>query len=247
MTAIAVQADMPEIPFHKVYFDLYEFGQIPAGADDEMASADLAKRYYNDKFFYSAFLAVKQRDRFTKFLSQRMGDHFELVGDHWGDVYGLRHTPRVWDRQALLERMRRVPICLNLAKGCLESGMNSRHFEITSAGGFMLTYETPELSSCFEIGVECDVFRSENDLLEKIEFYLKHAKRRRELAMAGQRRTLSEHLSSHRLVTLVEMLRQAKVLPGGFSVDEEAGPLPAETFAAERLSVETAGAGPSNL
>lgn len=246
MTAIAVQADMPEIPFHKVYFDLYGFGQTPNCPDDEMARTDFAERYYNNKFLYSAYLAVKQRDRFTRFLSHRLGDNFELVGDHWGDVYGLRHTPRVWDRKALLERMRRIPICLNLAKGCLESGLNSRHFEITAVGGFMLTYETPELSSCFEIGVECDVFHSESDLLEKIAFYLEHSEKRREIALAGQRRTLSEHLYSHRLILLVEMLRQADVLPGWSNSDEEAGPLPAETVAVDRISVETAGVAKSN-
>lgn len=246
MTAIAVQADMPDLPFHKIYFDLYEFDKTRTGAAGEMESTDVASRYFNDKFLYSAFLAVKQRDRFARFLTRRLGDHFELVGDHWGDVYGLRHTPRVWDRQALIERMRRVPICLNLAKGCLESGMNLRHFETTAAGGFMLTYETPELSSCFEIGVECDVFHSESDLLEKISFYLKHPEKRREIALAGQRRTLSGHLHSHRLVTLVELLRKAGVLPGGLSGSEEAHSMTAEKAAVACISVETAGVAPSN-
>ena len=106
--------------------------------------------------------------------------------------------------------------------------------------------DLPDLTHCFVVGEECDVFRNETDLLEKVAFYLDHPEKRREIAMAGQRRTLSEHLYSHRLVTLVEMLRQAGVLPGGFSGDEKAGPLPAEKVAVERISVETVGAGPSN-
>ncbi len=64
--------------------------------------------------------------------------------------------------------------------------------------------------------------------------------------MAGQRRTLSGHLYSHRLVTLIELLRKADVLPGGFSGEEKAGPLPTETVAVDRAAVETVGAGPSS-
>ena len=89
-----------------------------------------------------------------------------------------------------------------------------RHFEITACGGFMLTYPTPELPSFFEIGKECEVFYSEADLLEKIAFYLAHPEKRHEIAAAGQRRTLSEHLYSHRFTRLVELLRNAGALPG---------------------------------
>ncbi|MBI4716933.1 MAG: glycosyltransferase family 1 protein [Planctomycetes bacterium] len=215
LTAAAVNADMPHLPFHKIYYDLYGFGEPPRPGDDFGTRVTKALDYYNHKFAYSAYLAVKQRDRFARFLKHKLGDAFELIGDHWAKDYELPHTPRIWDRNVLHERMRRVPICLNLMKGSLEANMNVRHFEITGYGGFMLTYYSPELSDCFEIGVECDVFRNEAELLEKIAFYLAHPGKRREIAAAGQRRTLSQHLYSHRLVTLVDLLRQAGVLPRG--------------------------------
>lgn len=213
LTAAAVNADLPELPFHKIYYDLHEFAQPPGPEDDPMTRARKALDYYNQKFLYNAYLAVKQRDRFARFLKSKLGDLFELVGDHWGETYGLKHTPRIWDRKILHDRMRRVPICLNLMKGNIETGLIIRHFEITAYGGFMLTYETPELKNCFEIGAECDVFHNEAELLEKINYYLAHPKERQEIAAAGQRRTLSEHLYSHRITTLVELLTKAGQLP----------------------------------
>ena len=213
LTVAAVHADMPDLPFHEVYYDLYHFGEPPKPMDAPAIRAQKAAAYYNDKFTYNAYLAVKQRDRFARFLKRKLGEAFELVGDHWGEVYGLQHTPRIWDMAVLHQRMRRVPICLNLMKGCLETGLNVRHFEITAHGGFMLTYSTPELPSCFEIGKECAVFQDEQELLEKISYYAAHPEERRKIALAGQRRTLTEHLYSHRIVTLVRMLRQARVLP----------------------------------
>ncbi len=215
LTAAAVHADMPDLAFHNIYYDLYEFAQPPIRSDDRAIRAEKSAKYFNDKFFYNAYLAIKQRDRFAKFLHHKLGDAFELVGDHWGEIHRLKHTPRIWDMKALHERMRRVPICLNLMKGCLESGLNIRHFEITSHGGFMLTYETPELSANFEIGKECDVFHDEHELLEKIKYYMAHDKERREIAAAGQRRTLRQHLYSHRFQTLVDLLRKAGMLRGG--------------------------------
>ena len=212
-TAAAVHADMPDLPFHKIYFDLYRFGEQPGPGDDAATRARKAQQYYVQKSVYNAYLAVKQRDRFARFLKTRLGDIFELVGDHWGSVYGLEHTPRIWDMDVLHDRMRRVPICLNLMKGCLETGLNTRHFEITANGGFMLTYPSAELADCFEIGKECDIFRDEEELLQKIEYYLAHPAQRREIAAAGQRRTLSEHLYSHRITKLVEMLTAAGCLP----------------------------------
>ena len=212
-TAAAVHADMPDLPFHKIFYDLYQFMAPPEASEDRETRAAKSQEYFAQKFVYNAYLAIKQRDRFARFLSKRLGDAFELVGDHWGTYYGLPHKPRIWDMTALHERMRRVPINLNLMKGNLETSFNVRHFEVTAYGGFMLTYHTPELAACFEIGKECDVFHDEAELLEKIGYYLDHPDERRTIALAGQRRTHSEHLFSHRIQNLVRLLEQAEMLP----------------------------------
>ncbi len=212
LLAAGVHADMPEVPFHSIYFDLYGLGRPAVETDTPAVRAENSRRYFDQKFIYNAYLALKQRDRFAIFLKKKLGDAFELIGDHWETNHGLAHTPRIWDKKVLHERMRRVPICLNLMKGCLETGLNIRHFEITAYGGFMLTYWTPELPAYFEIGKECDVFRDEGELVEKIDYYLDHPRERREIALAGQRRTHAQHLYSHRIGQLVDTLRAANVL-----------------------------------
>ncbi len=213
LTAAAVHADMPDLPFHKIYYDLYEIDAPPLATDNPNQRAVKASNYFNQKFVYNAWLAVKQRDRFARFLKLKLKDSFELIGDHWNAYCGLPHTQRIWDMSVLHQRMRDVPICLNLMKGNLETGLNVRHFEITAYGGFMLTYWTPELSSCFEIGEECDAFRDESELLEKIHYYIDNPEKRRDIAMAGQKRTLRDHLYSHRINSLVHILQQHNVLP----------------------------------
>ncbi len=209
MLAAAVHADMPDVPFHKIYYDLYQLADPPRPQDDADTLTRKAQQYFADKFTYNAFLAIRQRDRWARFLKSKLGDVFELIGDYWGENWGLPATPRIWDMDELYRRMRHVPICLNLIKGNMESGLILRHFEITACGGFMLTFPTPELSQFFEIGKECEVFTDEKDLLDKIAYYLDHPKQRYEIAAAGQRRTLSENLYSHRIAHVVKVLRSA--------------------------------------
>ncbi len=211
-TAIAVHEDLPDLAFHKICFDLYKFCDPPFATDDDQSRALKAGQYYGQKFLYNAYLAVRHRDRFIKFLSDKLGKAFELIGDHWGTHYGLPHEPRIWDMKQLHRHMREVPICLNMIKGNWETGLIIRHFEVPAFGGFMLTYETQALSECFEIGTECDVFHNEADLLDKIHYYLENPGIRRDIALAGQKRVLSEHLYSHRIATMVAMLRQAGLL-----------------------------------
>jgi len=115
------------------------------------------------------------------------------------------------------EHFRHAAVNLNFVNGNAETGLNMRHFEITAAGGFMLCYRQPELDEHFEVGRECDVFESESDLLEKIRYYLSHPKERMAIAQAGQRRTLSQHLYSHRLEHLLRAAPPARPLPATYS------------------------------
>jgi spore maturation protein CgeB len=100
--------------------------------------------------------------------------------------------------------------------------LNLRHFEVTAAGGFLLTYEMSELSRYFEVGKECVAFRTERDLLDKIRYYLAHPKERIEIALAGQKRTLRDHLYSYRIKRLIEQLGD-RIKPRGVAALANAG------------------------
>lgn len=222
-TAAAVKADMSDVPFHRVYFDLYGFGENVSVGDSFEDRARKSSDFYNQKFTFHAFQAIQNRDRYARFLTRSLGGAFELVGDHWGANYGLPHAPREWDMGELHARMRRVPINLNLFKGSFEGCLIVRNFEVPAHGGFLLTLAREELVECFVPGEECGVFRGEQDLLEKVQYYLENRKRREEIARAGQERTLAEHTYAHRFQSLVKTLRDAGVLPKSGVATEVAG------------------------
>ncbi len=204
--AQAVRADLAPLNFLDVYSDLYHLGELPAPGDDPSAGGAKALDYFNAKLFYNAARCIHQRDRFVIFLKKKFGDQFLLTGRGWDSAYGLACRSPFEGYEDYLAHFREVPINLNLVNGNTETGVNMRFFEIAAAGGFLLCYHQPEIEKYFKIGVECDAFHTERELLDKIRYYLAHPEKRREIALAGQRRALAEHLYRHRLQALLEQL-----------------------------------------
>ena len=187
-------------------YRMFDLGKPPRETDDDDTQAAKTTDYFAKKLFYSAALNLTQRDRYVLFLKRTLGDRFRLIGNRWDKIYGLDTEPYVPDLQDYLTLLRTAPICLNMSNGDNETGLNFRHFEITATGGFLLGFDQPDLGEMFEIGQECDVFRDENDLMRKIEFYLANPTRRIDIALAGQQRTLQNHLISHRLAEVIGWL-----------------------------------------
>jgi len=85
-------------------------------------------------------------------------------------------------------------------RGYAPRTMKLRHFEITASGGFMLTdwNNDYELEEFFKPGVECEVYNTEEELVDKIKYYLKHEDEREKIAQAGYERCTKEHTWENR-------------------------------------------------
>ena len=82
--------------------------------------------------------------------------------------------------------------------------MKLRHFEITASGGFMMTDWSSsgvgyyELDEFFKPGVECEVYSSDMELVDKTKYYLEHEDERNKIAQAGYERCINDHTWSKR-------------------------------------------------
>lgn len=84
-----------------------------------------------------------------------------------------------------------------------------RIFEGTASGAMVLTDSTANgLSDLFELGREIVVYDDDQDLLEKIEFYLAYDDERSRIAEAGYQRTHGEHTYKHRYVEISTVMLQ---------------------------------------
>lgn len=76
----------------------------------------------------------------------------------------------------------------------LNGDTNRRIFEVLMAAGFLLTDRlSPQsgLFSLFEEGVHLECYDSEKELLDKIEFYLKHPEQAEKIATAGHQKLIN--------------------------------------------------------
>lgn len=84
---------------------------------------------------------------------------------------------------------------------------NMRLFEATGVGACLLTDWKPNLVEFFEPEREVVTYRSPAEAVEKYRWLQAHERERREIAAAGQQRTLREHTFDHRAPILHEMIQ----------------------------------------
>jgi spore maturation protein CgeB len=82
--------------------------------------------------------------------------------------------------------------CSKIALGLLSKRIpettTTRTFEIPAMGVFMLAERTDDHLALFREGVEAEFFGSDDELQEKIGFYLNHDNARLKIAAAGRKR-----------------------------------------------------------
>lgn len=86
----------------------------------------------------------------------------------------------------------RSKINLNISLRSISSGIPLRCLDIMGAGGFLMSNYQPELTLRFIPGEEFVVFESEEDLLEKEDYYLNHELERMEIAENGWKKIQQE-------------------------------------------------------
>lgn len=86
--------------------------------------------------------------------------------------------------------------------------INYRTFETLGCNTFILTNETPGLNQLFEIGKNIITYNNENDLLDKIKFYLENDSEREQTTKLGYEHVTNNHTFFNRADLLLKIIKE---------------------------------------
>lgn len=108
------------------------------------------------------------------------------------------------------EQMPRVfnlsKINLNITMKGIQSGLPLRIYDVMGCGGFLLTNYQQEIPMYFEIGKDLECYDSIDDCVQKVQYYLSHEDKRKEIADNGYKKVKQLHTYELRIAKMLKIL-----------------------------------------
>jgi hypothetical protein len=177
--------------------------------DNREPSSDARIRYASDVCFIGHHeLHYEQRVRVL--VDRKTGMRV------WGNRWPRAARRKPWLRrvvagdglwgEAYPQALRCAKIALGLLSKWIPETVTTRSVEIPACGTMLVAERTPDHQALFEEGKEAEFFGSDEELQDKVTFYLRHDECRERMARAGRRRCLDGGYSVQDRVP--ELLRQ---------------------------------------
>lgn len=95
----------------------------------------------------------------------------------------------------------------------IKDDINMRVFETLATKSLLLTNELPTLGELFKDGVHLVTYKTTDEAVEKARYYIAHEEEARKIAEAGYNEVMAKHTYTHRVKTVLEMMKKFGVLP----------------------------------
>ena len=144
-----------------------------------------------------------------RYISKLQQSGVETFGDPdgWCDLCGngLTTHPDIDYYTGIADCYRSISININITSCQMPSALNQRVFDVPACGAFLLNDFQQDLDELFSEN-EYAVYKSPEELPEKVDFYLKNRQIRDAVVVAARKRILNEHTYLHRLRSLLKLL-----------------------------------------
>ena len=167
-------------------------------------TSDEKKNYSADVSAIGAF----EIERYNSLLYiAKKGVRVSVWGGNWDNYIGKHHNLDVKGKYLYDDEYSKAisgsKINLNFLRKMNRDTITSRSVEIPACGGFMLAERTEQQKELFIEGKEAVYFSSDDELLDRIKYYLTYNDKRIEIASNGLTKCLDEKLSMNDVVSEV--------------------------------------------
>ena len=178
---------------------------------EQTLNKEEAEKYSCDVCFVGAF--DQNRERILSKVNEIKGLNLKIFG--WvgwknSSLASLYHGPLNLEQMAKLYRS--AKICLNIngrnkSTDPVMNGFSLKTFEIPASNGFQISDYRKDVEDLFKIGEEIEIFRSDDELIDKIKFYLNNEEARNKIAEAGHKRVLTSHTLDKRVKDILNFIQ----------------------------------------
>lgn len=202
----------------KYYFDgIEKLIYIPCAVNEDLVYHDYDEAYGYDVVFVGG-ITKKHMNRadFLEAVAERF-ENFAFYG------YGIENVPnnsklrkyfKGWaDVQTLRKLFSSSKIAINIPLDNydrLKKGFNARLFEIAACGGSLqLVLYDEKVEEFFKFGEDLDYFRTKEELVGKIEYYITHQEERMRMVKSSKEK-VKNHTYYNRAKRMLEIVEQFK-------------------------------------
>ena len=148
----------------------------------------------------------KQRSR-SIFALAKAGIKIVVWGDGWEKSryshHNIDYRGRALFGDEYVKAINAMDINLTFLRKINRDLQTTRSIEIPACGAFMLAERTNEHQKLFREGVEAEFFSSDQELIEKLKYYLKNDKERKMIAREGMNRCYKGGYSNENILSSV--------------------------------------------
>ena len=188
---LGYNCDYEDVPQRKKDIDIFWVG-TPNKARLKFLSA-VAEMSQNTGWVFKCYGPFECRKYFWKKL---------ILKFKYPDLYN-RTVDKELSSKEVAEKYSRSKICINIHNANIDS-FNPRTYEILAVGSFLLTDERKEYDGLTP-GEDFADYSSVEDMLEKIDYYLKHDDEREKMAGCGKAKIIGRRKVSESVRQLLEM------------------------------------------
>jgi len=177
--------------------------------DSTFFKTDKVLEQENDVIFVGGKTeASPQREEYLKDV-EKEGYKLEVIG--YGFNINNKRTHADWNGEHIASVYKNSKIGLNIISGGIlncDLQFSARVYQTMGCGCFLLTEYIPNIEELFTPKKHLDVFYTKEEMLEKIDYYLKHPEIREEVAKQGQEEVLKNHDIDIRINQYLEIIRK---------------------------------------
>jgi len=172
----------------------------------------LRKNDAKDKYYYGAdisFIGTPDRLR-AEMIRALNNQQIKLWGPPWRDsYYQEKHVKSNLNAKEVCKVYHYTKINLNRHFMVNVTGANVRTFDIPACEGFLLTDDMADITNIlYEKDREVVTYKNMRDLQNKVKYFLKHDRERKDIAKNARKKTIAKHLYKHRVKELLEIINQ---------------------------------------